>query len=119
MKYVFYGRNEEVDYNPAILDYYGVRMPTLGRWNRFVSYSEFLTKGDISVEIKAGQRINIDGESVYVKDVQYDVINDLYRVYTEKILSRGVGNMTEKEAETELEKIIKNRSIFRKIWDWI
>jgi hypothetical protein len=119
MKYVFYGRNEAVDYNPAILDYYGARVPSLGRWNRFISYEEFLVRENVHVEIKAGQRINMDGESVYVRDVQYDVINDVYRVYTEKILSRVEGNMTEEQAETELQRILDKRSFFQKLWDRI
>jgi hypothetical protein len=119
MKYIFYGRNEAVDYNPMICDYYGAKVPTLGKWNRFISNEEFLVRENIHVEIKAGQRINIDGESVYVRDVQYNVINDVYRVYTEKILSRVTGNMTEKEAQTELDNKVKNRNVFQKLWDWM
>jgi hypothetical protein len=119
MRYVFYGRNEVVDYSPAILECHGIRIPTLGKWNRFVSYSEFLTKDNISVEIKAGQKISVDGESVHVKDVQYDIVNDIYRVYTEKVVSSKVGNMTEEQAEAELQRILDKRSFFQKLWDRI
>lgn len=115
MRYIFYGRIEVTEYNPCILDYYGCKVPSLGAFNRFVSYDEFFRKDNVHAEIKAGTRIDIYGESVYINNIQYDIIDDSYKCYTEKVLCRGDGRMSKAEAEEKLEAL-QNRGFFKKLF---
>lgn len=115
MLYVFYGRIEETEYNPHVADYYGAKVPTLGAWNNLKEWQPFYSKVNVHVEIKKGTRIDINGESVYIEDIQYDIENDSYKCYTGKVVSRKDGNMTRKQAEQRLKEL--NKGFFKRLFN--
>lgn len=110
MRYIFYGLHQETIYNPYVADYYGAKVPTLGAYTRTVSVEEFFRRDNVHVEIKEGTYINIGDERVYIKRIEYDILDDSYKCYTEKVLSCKEGNMSKIEAERKLEEI-RNKGV--------
>lgn len=111
MRYIFYGRHEVKNYRPQVVDYYGARVYSLGSWTTVSSREEFFRKDNVHAEIKVGQRIDINGESVYIQSIEYDIVEDSYKCYTNKVLSHKEGNMTKEQAEQKLEEL-QSRGLF-------
>lgn len=120
MRYVFYGRNETVNYHPQSyhLDFYGVDVNTIGDYIGEVTYTEFFRKDNVRAELEAGTTIDINGERVYISRIEYDIMDDSYKCYTGKILSKTDGNMKEYEAYKKLEelKAERNKGFFKKLF---
>ncbi|QOV08389.1 hypothetical protein Kirov_190 [Bacillus phage Kirov] len=119
MRYVFYGRNETINYQPKSYhdDWYGVDVNTIGDYISNVTYTEFFRKDNVHAELKSGTSVDINGESIYITSIQYDLMDDSYKCYTEKVLSRKDGNMTEGEAYKKLEELKeKRKGFFKKLF---
>jgi predicted secreted Zn-dependent protease len=118
MLYVFYGRIEETQYNPYMANYYGAKVPTLGAWNGLKGWQAFYSKVNVHAEIKKDTKIDINGESIRIADIQYDIENDSYKCYTDKVISRKDGNMTREQAEKKLEEM-SNKGFFKRLLEII
>jgi len=120
MRYVFYGRNETINYEPKsyYCDWYGVDVNTIGDYIGNVTYTEFFRKDNVHVEFQAGTSVAINGESVYINKIEYDIMDDSYKCYTSRVLSKTDGNMKEYEAYKKLEELKAERSkgFFKKLF---
>jgi hypothetical protein len=110
MNYEFYGKNLISTYKPvkfrnpfdySLVSYYVDLNKKLSSWDLF----HF--KNAISKEFSNGEKIEISGENLVIENITYDIDRDIYKCYTNKILSDTLEGMTEKEAETELLRIKK------------
>ncbi|MBM7598195.1 hypothetical protein JOC34_000552 [Virgibacillus halotolerans] len=106
---------EETQYNPHMADCFGTKIPTLGKWNKLMKWQVFYSKDNVHIEINSGAKIDISGESVCIENVQYDIEDDSYKCYTDKIISRKDGNMTRQQAEQKAEEL-RNRGFFKKLF---
>lgn len=119
MRYVFYGRNETMNYEPKSYhdSFLGLDINHIGEYIAEVTYSEFFRKDNVHAELKSGTSVDINGESIYITSIQYDLMDDSYKCYTEKVLSRKNGNMTEGEAYKKLEELKeKRKGFFKKLF---
>lgn len=117
MIYIFYGRHELTNYKPQLINYYGAEVPSLGSYTTVASTEEFYRKDNVHAEIKKGQWININGENICIQSIQYDIVNDSYNCYTNKVLSHKENNMTKEQAEKEIEAL-QNKGFFKKLFGY-
>ena len=103
MNYAFYGEHQEVNYHAHIADYYGSKIPSIVENISTVSWEEFFRKDNLSGKIEDGQWVDINDESFYIKRIRYDVVEDVYKCYTNKVLSVKSGNKTREMAKKKLE----------------
>jgi hypothetical protein len=119
MLYVFHGREiihfyepikEHNPYDYSIMHYYAKRHQEV-EWKGFHSKTT-------DEKLHEGQKVTINGEILYINTISYNMDNDCYDCYTNKVISdtQNIYKMTEKEAcDIANEWKREGGSIFQKI----
>lgn len=106
MRYVFYGRNLRINYYIRTVTTMGHTVAMLDESRGYVSSQKFFSK-DIPIKLEVGEYIEINGESIEIVHLKYNVEKELFECHTDKILSVVDGNMTKEQAKEKLEEAQK------------